>query len=153
MNRRVKNNVTIRDVAKAAGVSVSTVSRVLNDKDDVSFETGERVKDVIQELGYTASLAARSMRSRKTGVIGLIMPDVEQAFPVEVMKGVNRAIAAMTYLIELGHCRIGFIGGHPDLQSANRRLEGYQDSLRQAGIAIDPSLILPGDVTLARVSL
>lgn len=96
MSRR-KGNVTIADVARAAGVSVSTVSRVLNDKDDVAAETYERVQAVIKELGYTSSLAARSMRSRRTNVIGLIMPDVEDPFSVQVMKGVNHAIAEFDY--------------------------------------------------------
>ena len=88
---------TIQDVAKAAGVSVSTVSRVLNDKVDVAPETYERVKAIIEEMGYTSNLAAKSMRSRKTNVIGLIVPDVEDPFPVQVMKGVNRAIAELDY--------------------------------------------------------
>jgi LacI family transcriptional regulator len=224
--RRTKKTVTIQDVAEAAGVSVSTVSRVLNDKDDVAPETYEKVQGVIEELGYTSSLAARSMRSRKTNVIGLIMPDVEFPFAIEVMKGVNRAIselgydliiytggdtrkestadrerryisllngsvtdgaivvtpaattfstaspvvvvdpnnegpdclvviatnhagalAAMEYLIGLGHRRIGFIGGRPELQSAVRRLQGYKDSLHQANIPIDPQLIQAGDYT------
>ena len=68
---RTKKAVTIQDVAEAAGVSISTVSRVLNDKDDVAPETYQKVRDIIEELGYTSSLAARSMRSRKTNVIGL----------------------------------------------------------------------------------
>ncbi len=222
--KRAKRAVTIQDVAKAAGVSVTTVSRVLNDKDDVAFETYEKVQSVIQELGYTSSLAARSMRSRKTNVIGLIMPDVEQPFPIQVMKGVNRAVAeldydlivytsgdfkkpssadrerhyvsllngsiadgvivvtpaattfstaapvvavdpnnvspdcpaviannragamaAMEHLISLGHRRIGYIGGRPDLQSAVRRLQGYENALRQAGIPLIPELIQIGD--------
>ncbi len=89
--------ITIQDVAKAAGVSVSTVSRVLNEKDDVAPETYEKVKAIIQEMGYTSSLAAKSMRSRATNVIGLIMPDVADPFSIEVMKGVNRAIAPLDY--------------------------------------------------------
>ncbi|MGD8792969.1 MAG: LacI family DNA-binding transcriptional regulator, partial [Anaerolineae bacterium] len=68
--KRTGTAITIRDVAKAAGVSVSTVSRVLNDKDDVAPETYDRVQRIIQELGYASSLAARSMRSRRTNVIG-----------------------------------------------------------------------------------
>jgi LacI family transcriptional regulator len=64
--KRTKANVTIGDVAKAAGVSVSTVSRVLNDKDDVAPETYEKVQRTIEELNYTSSLAAKSMRSRRT---------------------------------------------------------------------------------------
>jgi LacI family transcriptional regulator len=53
----------------------------------------------------------------------------------------------MEYLLSLGHRRIGFIGGRPDLQSAVRRLQGYKDSLRQANIPFDPSLIQIGDFT------
>lgn len=92
-----KSAVTIHHVAAAAGVSVSTVSRVLNDKGDVADDTYERVQQVITELGYTSSLAARSMRSRQTNVIGLIMPDVGDPFSQQVMKGVNQAIAKFGY--------------------------------------------------------
>jgi LacI family transcriptional regulator len=88
-----RHTVTIQDVAKTAGVSVSTVSRVLNGKVDVSSETQERVKSVIEELGYTTNLAARSMRSFKKNLVGLIMPDIAYPFAVEVMRGVNQAIA------------------------------------------------------------
>ena len=217
---------TIRDVARVAGVSVSTVSRVLNDKDDVAPETYEKIQAVIQQLGYTSSLAAKSMRSRRTNVIGMVVPDVGDPFTIQVMKGVNRAIqefgldlvvytggdstmaswpareqqyvsllngsitdgiivvaptavtfstvhplvavdphpedtefpsviatnrigalAAMEYLITLGHCRIGFIGGRTDLQSALRRFQGYKDGLRQANLPIEEELIQPGDYT------
>ena len=84
-------------MARDAGVSVSTVSRVLNDKDDVAPETYEKVQGVIAELGYTSSLAARSMRSRRTGVIGLILPDLEDPFCIQVMKGINHAIVRLDY--------------------------------------------------------
>ncbi len=88
-----KKSVTIQDVAKTAGVSVSTVSRVLNNKIDVSSETQERVRSVIEELGYTTNLAARSMRSSKNNLVGLIMPDIAYPFAIEVMRGANQAIA------------------------------------------------------------
>ena len=88
-----KQSVTIQDVAKTAGVSVSTVSRVLNGKVDVASETQDRILSVIDDLGYTTNLAARSMRSRKKNLVGLIMPDIAYPFAIEVMKGVNRAIA------------------------------------------------------------
>ncbi|HJS19700.1 MAG TPA: LacI family DNA-binding transcriptional regulator [Anaerolineales bacterium] len=89
-NRR---SVTIQDVARNAGVSVSTVSRVLNGKADVASETQERILSVIDDLGFTTNLAARSMRSQKKNLVGLIMPDIAYPFAIEVMKGVNRAIA------------------------------------------------------------
>lgn len=92
-----KGSVTILDVAKTAGVSVSTVSRVLNDKDDVSPTTYEKVKIVIEEMGYTSSLAARSMRSRKKQLIGLVVPDIGFPYSIEIMKGINRAIAQSNY--------------------------------------------------------
>jgi len=91
--RKKKRSVTIQDVAKKAGVSVSTVSRVLNGKSDVASETQERILAVIDHLGYATNLAARSMRSRKKNLLGLIMPDIAYPFAIEVMKGVNRAIA------------------------------------------------------------
>src|SRR6187401_549973 len=91
--RKNKRTVTIQDVAKTAGVSVSTVSRVLNSRVDVASETQNRILSVIDDLGYTTNLAARSMRSQKKNLIGLIMPDIEYPFAVEVMQGVNRAIA------------------------------------------------------------
>ena len=88
-----KNVVTILDVAKAAGVSVSTVSRVLNSKVDVASETQDRILEVIDKLGYTSNLAARSMRSRKKNLIGLVVPDIGFPYSIDIMKGINRAIA------------------------------------------------------------
>ncbi len=88
-----KRSTTIRDVAKTAGVSVSTVSRVLNGKIDVAKETKTHVLEVIEDLGYSTNLAARSMRSQKKNLIGLIMPDIAYPYAIEIMKGVNQAIA------------------------------------------------------------
>jgi LacI family transcriptional regulator len=91
--KRNRKAVTIRDVASKAGVSVTTVTRVINGKDDLSETTTQKVMAVVQELGYTSSLAARGMRSQRTNVIGLIMPDVASYYCQEILRGVNRAIA------------------------------------------------------------
>jgi len=91
--RKKRRTVTIQDVAKTAGVSVSTVSRVLNGKVDVASDTQDRILSVIDDLGYTTNLAARSMRSQKKNLVGLVMPDIAYPFAIEVMKGVNQAIA------------------------------------------------------------
>ncbi|MFN2203397.1 MAG: LacI family DNA-binding transcriptional regulator [Caldilineaceae bacterium] len=223
---RPNDRVNIRDVAREAGVSISTVSRVLNGKDDVAPATAENVRRVIDELGYASDIAARSLRTRKTNVVGLIVPNLWHPFTTLVIKGVNhvteaneydllgyacarqdvdsmanweqRLVAqlngtvtdgiivvtpkaatfrtsfpivavdpqqrstefpavlstnyrgvmeAMAYLAELGHRRIGFIGGRTDLQSARRRLDGYFDGLTRAGIAADPVLVVTGDYT------
>jgi len=224
--RKKRRTVTIQDVAKTAGVSVSTVSRVLNGKVDVASDTQDRILSVIEDLGYTTNLAARSMRSQKKNLVGLIMPDIAYPFAIEVMKGVNRAIAksefdllvyttgdvrksgrafheqkyvslltnsisdgviivapvagefnidapivsidplasnpnypavhatnyqgsidAMKYLLGLGHKRIGYISGRAELESSNRRLMGYRDTLKKAGITVDEELIASGDYT------
>jgi LacI family transcriptional regulator len=87
-----KRAVTIQHVAKTAGVSVSTVSRVLNGKTDVASDTQKRILKVIAKLGYTSNLAARSMRSHRKNLIGLVVPDM-YPYSIEILKGVNRAIA------------------------------------------------------------
>jgi LacI family transcriptional regulator len=94
MKRSLKA-VTIRDVASKAGVSVTTVSRVVNYKDDVSEETTKKVLAVVEELGYASSLAARGMRSHRTNVIGLIIPEVASYYCQEILRGVNQAIAML----------------------------------------------------------
>lgn len=105
--KRKKRSITIGDVATKSGVSVSTVSPVLNNKDDVSSEKYERVKAVIAKLGYASSLAARSIRSLRKNVIGLIMQDAGEPFPIEVMKGVNSTIANLDYNLLIYTCGDG----------------------------------------------
>jgi len=92
-----KHAVTIQDVAKAARVSVSTVTIVLNGKVDVASETQDRILSVIGNLGYTSNLAARSMRSHKKNLIGLVVPDIGFPYSIEIMKGVNRANAESNF--------------------------------------------------------
>lgn len=93
--KRDSKAVTIRDVANKAGVSVTTVSRVLNGKDDISQETSRKVLAIVQDLGYASSLAARGMRSHKLNLIGLILHDVASFYSQEIMRGVNRVIAQL----------------------------------------------------------
>jgi len=95
--RRARKTITIRDVAKAANVSVSTVSRVLNDKDDVSAETYDKVQRVIAKLGYSSSLAATSMRSRRTNVFSVLIFDLGDPFSLELVMGVGRAVRGTEY--------------------------------------------------------
>lgn len=83
--------VTMQQVAAEAGVSVSTVSKVLNGRYGVSPATSEHVMGVITRLGYEASLVARSLRNRRTNVIGVLVADFEP-FSTEVLKGTADAI-------------------------------------------------------------
>lgn len=215
------SRVTIRDVAEQAGVSVATVSKVINQRYGVSTATTGRVHDVIAELGYESSLVARSLRNHVTNVIGILVLDIEP-FSAELLKGAARAIkgtgfelvvysaggmtselvgwerrslsrlsgtlidgavlvtptvvgrgfgapvvavdphtggsgvptidsdnlrgaqTATEHLIGLGHRRIGFLAGRPDLESARLRELGYRQALREAGIPFDPDLLRVG---------
>ena len=83
--------VTIRDVAAQAGVSVATVSKVLNDRYGVAADTHARVRAVIDELGYEASIVAQSLRNHQTNVIGVLIADLEP-FSTELLKGAADAI-------------------------------------------------------------
>jgi LacI family transcriptional regulator len=211
---------TIQDVAAEAGVSVSTVSKAMNGRYGISTETTRRVLDVVERMGYESSLMASSMRSRRTGVIGVLVADFEP-FSAEILKGVatalhdsrydlmaysgsrqrdsagwerrslsrlsgtlidgailvtptvvgvsadvpivavdphtgradlptvesdsfGGALLAMRYLIELGHRRIAFVAGRPDLRSSTLRDAGYRRALEEAGIPFDSSLVRAG---------
>jgi LacI family transcriptional regulator len=71
---------TIGDVARRAGVSLGTVSRVINDKQNVNPATRQKVELAIEELNYIPSHAARSLRSKQTNVIALLVPDITNPF-------------------------------------------------------------------------
>jgi len=72
--------VTVKDVAERAGVSISTVSRVLTGSAPVSKELHRRVVAAIEELGYRPNALARGLRIRRTAVLGLIVPDIANPF-------------------------------------------------------------------------
>jgi LacI family transcriptional regulator len=84
-------DVTIKSVAKAAGVSISTVSRVINSPEGVRQETRNRVLEAMENLRYKPNSVARSLSSKRTRSLGLIVPNVSDFFVNELYKGVNRA--------------------------------------------------------------
>jgi len=213
--------LTITDVAQAAGVSVATVSKVINGRDGIATATSARVLGVVEELGYESSLVARSLRSRRTHVIGILVAEFEP-FSAEILKGAGSGLRdtdyellaytgarqsgragwerrylsrlsgtlidgaiivtptvvdayagvpvvaidphagsgelpsvesdnltggllATRHLIELGHRRIGFMAGRPDLESSRLREACYRQALSEAGVEVDPSLVRMSD--------
>src|SRR4051794_28081853 len=80
-------SVTIRDVARKAGVSAMTVSRVINSSPSVSPATRSRVEQVIAELGYVPSRLARGLSAQRTGTLALIVPDVANPFFTLIVRG------------------------------------------------------------------
>jgi len=90
---------TIRDVALKAGVSISTVSRVLNDTCPVADDKRVRVESAAKELGYTPNPAARSLLSSETGGIGIILPFVSGEFFSEFLNGVDQAAQEQDFFL------------------------------------------------------
>lgn len=219
--------VTLRDVARLTGVSVSTVSRVLNGSKLVNESTRRIVLRAIDSLGYQPSRVARRLRAEKglANLIGVIIPDIQNPFFADVVRGVedvarqhgymvflgnsdedtrkervyldlmraesvdglilppisekdeagseiaqsgipmvcvDRRLARVTvdtvvvdnvrgayeaveHLVRLGHRRIGFIGGRPEISTSRERFEGYTKALRDHGMEVDSSLARHGD--------
>lgn len=216
--------LTIRDIAQLAGVSKSTVSRVLNHSDHLDEETRQRVLQVMEEHGFVASANARGLNGRSR-LIGMVVPDLSWTLIAAVSKGISRSarerdyeilvyggsheddyhtiadrivktnlvaglvavvfrgsaehmetlyheglplvmvdiiginadmplvradnergmFSATRHLLELGHTRIGYIQGPLEFLCTHERYRGFCLALEQAGIPLDPSLILQGD--------
>lgn len=217
--------LTIRDIARLAGVSKSTVSRVLNAHPKVDPETRERVLSVMQEHGFVPNAAATGLAKGRGRLIGLLVPALTWELVADVLQGaasvfeksqyeiiiysaspeknfsqvIDRILAtnmavgilallhtqspqhlielhqqglpvvlinhiaarvdlpqvgidnvaateeAIRHLLALGHRRIGFIRGLPEIQCTHDRYEGYCKALHDAGLSLDPSLVLQGD--------
>jgi len=94
--------VTIKDIAKAANISVTTVSRALNNYHDVNEETKKRIKAIAEELGYSPNIAARSLISKKSRTLGLLLSNVTRAsskdnIAFEVLCGMNDRAGELGY--------------------------------------------------------
>ncbi|MCK6629458.1 MAG: LacI family transcriptional regulator [Anaerolineae bacterium] len=224
--------VTIKDIAKVAGVSHTTVSRALNGNPAISFETTERIQQLARQMGYVPSAVAQSLLSRRTQTIGMVITTIADPFIVQVVEGAEQiaqeagysiflntshnnpdqemavvetfqrrrvdaiivtssrvgslyssqldqikvpivlinnqeegeflysvavdnfqgAQLATEHLLTLGHRRIGYVGAADRPKSNGQRLEGYATAFKQAGLALDPALVisLPANTDLER---
>lgn len=93
--RRVSN----LDVARAAGVSPTTVSHVLTGNRPVSAQTAARVRDAIVELGYRPHELARSLRMQRSHTIGLVVPDITNPFNMQIARGMQQAVQSDGYFV------------------------------------------------------
>nr|WP_274635912.1 LacI family DNA-binding transcriptional regulator [Microbacterium bovistercoris] len=136
----VPPRVTIHDVARAAGVSVATVSKVANGRYGVAQRTIEKVSGVIEELGYETSLVARSLRSHRTNVIGILVAGFEP-FSAELLKGISAAA------VESGYELLAYAGALTDdtfVGWERRSLSRLAGTLVDAAIIVTPTVRLPG---------
>ncbi len=94
---------TLRDVAREAGVSVSTVSRALNDQPFVSSEVRDRVISASEALGYRPDVAARSMRTGTTGAVGLVVSDISNPLFASIAKAADFALSPRGYALMIAN--------------------------------------------------
>ncbi|MCB0022507.1 MAG: LacI family DNA-binding transcriptional regulator [Caldilinea sp.] len=100
MSRNVTGSrATIADVAKLAGVSTATVSRVINRAGKVNAETEARVRAAIHELGYLPHIAARGLASNRTNTIGLIFPEISSHYYATVLRGIEQVTMRERYAL------------------------------------------------------
>jgi LacI family transcriptional regulator len=97
----MKERITIRDVAVAAGVSHQTVSRVLNDRPDVAEKTRQRVLQVIEELEYQPSAIARSLTKQRTLTLGVVTAGLDYVGPSRTLNGITEQTERMGYALLL----------------------------------------------------
>ena len=220
---------TIRDVARVAGVSVSTASRALNDRHDVSAATRARVLAAAERLNYVPSSVARGLISGRSGALGVVITSIASPVYSLCLQGIEAAARAAGYtvllcssedsqesaldclarlvsnqvegiiltpvgsdrrdiewlesrnvpfvqlfrrfpdldadfvtpdhaeggrlvtghLLDLGHIRIGHVGGPAHTESGQGRLAGYHEALSRAGIPADDELIVSAPFTVA----
>lgn len=118
-------SVTIKDVAKAAGVSVASVSRALNGRDNVTDATRLRVIEIAERLRYRPNDAARSLITRRTQTIGAILPDLHGAFFSELIRGIDVAVRALGLHLLLSSAH----GDADEVAAALQALQGRVDGL------------------------
>jgi len=95
-----KFNVTIKEIAKEAGVSIATVSMILNNKDEkISKTTRARVLDIAKQMNYIPNIMARSLVTRQTKTIGLIIPDIANPFFPEIARGAEDKASQCKYSV------------------------------------------------------
>jgi LacI family transcriptional regulator len=101
MGQPASTRLTIRQIADLAGVSIATVSRVLNGRDDVAPETREAVTRVIRENGYTANRSARGLSAGRTGLVGVLVPLIYPAYFSSILAGAAEALSELDLRVVL----------------------------------------------------
>jgi LacI family transcriptional regulator len=227
-NKGMSRKRTIEDIARLAGVSKATVSRVINRKPDVDPATRQRILDIMEEVSFIPSITASGLAGGRRRLIGILVPSFTTPFVPSIVHGITEVIGntlyelalynwqdktrehqrsdvidyilstnfiagllaiipgkssqfawrlheqglpvvliddetappqapwvginnqqgayeAVRYLLQLGHTRIAHIHGPRQAYSSQERQQGYERALREAGIPIDPTLVIEGD--------
>lgn len=129
--------VTIKDVANYAGVSVATVSRVVNESGPVSAETRARVLEALEALRYVPDASARSLITSQTHTFGVLLPDLHGEFFTEIIRGIDHATTMHGY-----HLLVS--GSHSDpeeMKTMLRTMAGRVDGLLIMAPVVDTEVI------------
>jgi LacI family transcriptional regulator len=130
--------VTITDVAREAGVSVATVSKVVNQRDGIAAGTARHVRAVVDRLGYESSLVARGLRSHRTGVLGVLVAEFEP-FSSEILKGAGAALRGTE------HALLAYTGGGSGRAGwEHRYLARLSGTLIDGAVLVTPTVLHAG---------
>ncbi len=130
--------MTIDDIAKLAGVSYQTVSRVINNKPYVSAATKQRVQKVIAEMDYRPNPIARSLATARTATIGLVVPDISNPYFSAIARGVEQVAYAHNYSVLL--CNTGEDASR-ELEVLHTLDERYVDGVIACGLRHEDALL------------
>lgn len=123
--------VTLKDVAREAGVSTMTVSRVINNKEHISEETRERVLAVCERLGYRPNQFARSLVTRRTGFFGMIVPDIGNPFFGDLVRAAEGVARARGFSMLLGDTA-------GDIEVEKEYIKAFRNRLCDAVVLVAP---------------
>src|SRR5437016_10925464 len=124
---------TISEIAAHAGVSIPTVSRVLNGRPDVAPATRARIEQILKESGYIRSSAAKGLRKGSNGIIDLVVPGLDNPYVTEIVRGVEDALVRTGLRLALSFTQDQALGERQWLaKSADRATGGASLVLRQA---------------------
>ncbi len=126
--------ITIHDVAKLAGVSIGTVSNVINQSNKVTPQTAEKVMDAIRELDYIPNTLAKSLKTNQSKVIGIIAEDVRAFSSGDIIDGICAFFETYDYAINLCNLRVNAKAG---LSFSYKELEQSEDFKRSVKNAIN----------------
>src|SRR5229473_2653902 len=116
---------TITEIAAQAGVSIPTVSRVLNGRPDVAPATRAPIEQIIKESGYIRSSAAKGLRKGSNGIIDLVVPGLDNPYVTEIVRGVEDALVRTGLRLALSFTQDQALGERQWLEKiADRATEG-----------------------------
>jgi len=120
---------TIAEIAAKAGVSIPTVSRVLNNRPDVAQATREKVERIIKESGFVRSRAASVLRNGSSGIVDLVLPDIDNIYCLEIIRGVEE-------VLERTGLRMALTTTHHETQGERRWLAKVADKATDGAILL-----------------